>query len=92
MDQAHLLSNFLGCLVIGMLLARPSGRARLYLWGGIGLCGSLTTYSSWMLALVRDLEQGLTLRFSLLLVVSMVGGLVLVHLGYVLAQKLWPRI
>ena len=31
MDRAHLLANFSGCLLMGMLLAQPSGRSRLYL-------------------------------------------------------------
>ena len=43
---ADLLANLLGCLLIGMVLAQPPRRARLYLWGGIGFCGSLTTFSS----------------------------------------------
>lgn len=31
---ADLLANLIGCLLIGMLLAQPPRRARLYLWGG----------------------------------------------------------
>lgn len=92
MDRAHLLANFSGCLLMGMLLAQPSGRSRLYLWGGIGLCGSLTTYSSWMLALVRELEQGLSVPFGVLLFTSLVGGLALVQVGYMLVKRLGPSI
>ncbi|MFM7360640.1 MAG: FluC/FEX family fluoride channel [Cyanobium sp.] len=43
-----LLANLLGCLLLGALLALPSPRPRLMLWGGIGFCGSLTSFSSWM--------------------------------------------
>ncbi len=79
---ADLLANLIGCLLIGMLLAQPPGRTRLYLWGGIGFCGSLTTFSSWMLELVRAIENGQPLDALLVLAVSLAGGLALVQLGY----------
>lgn len=46
-----LLANLLGCLLLGLLLGWPGARPRLMLWGGIGFCGSLTSFSSWMLQL-----------------------------------------
>jgi len=84
---ADLLANLIGCLLIGMLLAQPPQRARLYLWGGIGFCGSLTTFSSWMLELVRLLDHGQPLEAFLVLAVSVLGGLALVQLGYGLARS-----
>jgi CrcB protein len=84
---ADLLANLIGCLLIGMLLAQPPQRARLYLWGGIGFCGSLTTFSSWMLELVRRLDHGQPLEAFLVLAVSVLGGLALVQLGYGLARS-----
>lgn len=86
---ADLLANLIGCLLIGMLLAQPPARARLYLWGGIGFCGSLTTFSSWMLELVRAMENGQPLDALLVLAVSLVGGLALVQLGFSLARRRW---
>jgi len=88
---ADLLANLIGCLLIGMLLAQPPPRARLYLWGGIGFCGSLTTFSSWMLELVRGLDAGEPLRVLAVLAGSLLGGLVLVQLGYSLARSSTPR-
>lgn len=84
---ADLLANLIGCLLIGMLLAQPPQRARHYLWGGIGFCGSLTTFSSWMLELVRLLDHGQPLEAFLVLAVSVLGGLALVQLGYGLARS-----
>lgn len=87
---ADLLANLIGCLLIGLLLAQPPRRARLILWGGIGFCGSLTTFSSWMLELVKGLEAGRPLQVLVGLGVSLLGGLALVQLGYG-AARAWQR-
>jgi len=87
---ADLLANLLGCLLIGVLLAQPPARSRLYLWGGIGFCGSLTTFSSWMLELVRGLEGGRAFEVLGILAVSLLGGLLLLRIGYGLGRRRWP--
>jgi CrcB protein len=84
---ADFLANMIGCLLIGMLVAQPPRRARLYLWAAIGFCGSLTTFSSWMLELARALDGGHPSKALAVLVLSLVGGLVLVVLGYGLARR-----
>jgi CrcB protein len=87
---ADLLANLIGCLCLGLLLAAPPRRARLYLWGGIGFCGSLTTFSSWMLELVNGLDAGKPLEVLGVLAVSLVGGLSLLQLGLGMGRRLWP--
>ena len=82
-----LASNLLGCLLIGVLTAAPGPRARLLLWGAIGFCGSLTTFSSWMLQLVRALQRGAPLAAVALLLVSLCGGLLLLMLGRNLGRR-----
>lgn len=88
---SHGLANMIGCLVIGLVLARSARRPRLMLAVGIGFCGSLTTFSSWMLELARALESGQLSAASGVLVVSLAGGLGLVSLGYALGQGVQHR-
>ena len=56
--EADFAANMLGCLVLGVVLALPPHRQRTFLWAGIGFCGSLTTFSSWMLQLSITIRDG----------------------------------
>lgn len=89
--EGDFVANMAGCLILGLLLARPRPGARLVLWGGIGFCGSLTTFSSWMLELVRALDQGDVVGGLRLLLSSLIGGLVLVGLGSWLGGRWFTR-
>jgi fluoride ion exporter CrcB/FEX len=82
------VANLIGCLLIGMLLVPSPHRARLDLWGGIGLCDSLTPCSSWMLELVQGLEAGRPLQVLAVLAISLLGGLALEQLGYGAARAI----
>jgi len=55
-DQ-NLLVNVLGAALLGFLAGLPAAPRRQLLLG-IGFCGSVTTFSSWMLAAMRDLSRG----------------------------------
>ena len=85
--EADFIANMLGCLLLGVVLAQPARRKRLMLWAGIGFCGSLTTFSSWMLQLARALRAGEAWDSVLVLVASLLGGLVLVALGHALGRR-----
>lgn len=88
--EGDIVANLLGCLLIGLLYSRPRAPQRLLLWGAIGFCGSLTTFSAWMLALVRALDRGAPLAALSVLLSSLLGGLLLVSLGRALGV-LWFR-
>ena len=49
--------NVLGSLILGLLLGLPY-RPRIQLLVGIGFCGSLTTFSSWMVNCVDLIHSG----------------------------------
>ena len=78
---ADLLVNVLGSFLLGFLAGPIRHRTSLLLWLGIGFCGCLTTFSSWMLDVVHLLEaqqpwQGLVLvlaTLSLGLAASLLG-------------------
>ena len=55
-DQ-NLLVNVLGAALLGLLAGLPAAPRRQLLIG-IGFCGSLTTFSSWMLAAMKHLSAG----------------------------------
>lgn len=67
-----LVANTVGCFVIGAagLLGTTSMRRRLLV--GVGFAGSLTTFSSWMLALLDPARHG---QWSHLLVQLLRDGL-----------------
>ena len=55
-DQ-NLLVNTLGAGLLGLLAGLPAAPRRQLLLG-IGFCGSVTTFSSWMLAAMKHLSAG----------------------------------
>ena len=57
LQDRDVLVNVLGSLILGLLLGLPY-RPRVQLLVGIGFCGSLTTFSSWMVNCVDLLGSG----------------------------------
>ena len=53
----HVLVNVLGAALLGYLAGLPEAPRRQLLVG-IGFCGSLTTFSSWMLNAMRLISAG----------------------------------
>lgn len=88
---ADFLANMIGCLLIGLVIAQGPARVRLILAVGIGFCGSLTTFSSWMLELAKALRAGDGAGAVGVLLLSLTGGVLLVFLGYALGQAAHRR-
>ena len=71
-----LLINLFGCAALGMLIARNKNRETLLTWGA-GLCGGLTTFSTFSLEiaiLFRDNEIFIPLFY---LFISVLVGILL---------------
>lgn len=85
---ADLLANLLGSLLLGAAVAQQQRRPRLQLWLGIGFCGALTTFCSWIHQLQALLQAERLLSALALLLVSVAGGLAAVLAGLALAGGL----
>ena len=80
--ESDLIANLLGSFCIGLLIALRPPRPRLMLLAAIGFCGSLTTFSSWMLELARTFGRGHASDGLAVVLVSMLGGLLAVVAGF----------
>ncbi len=85
---AQLLVNLTGCLVLGLLAGPIPWRTPLVLCLGIGFCGALTTFSSWMLSLVRLAELDRAGEGLWLLLASLVLGLLAAAAGAAASHRL----
>ena len=90
-----LVVNMAGCAVIGFLLGAqrhlglPSAAFGLL---GTGLCGGLTTFSTFSYETLRLLEDGAVGEAGLNVGGSLVAGVLLAWLGYLLAGVALPAI
>ncbi len=76
----NLLVNILGSAVIGLVFGLRF-RQSFYLLIGVGFCGSLTTFSGWMLDCFRLVTDGEYLEAFMLIFASLLLGLIAVTLG-----------
>lgn len=87
-----LVSNILGCFVIGIVATLTLGstalstEARLFL--ATGVCGGYTTLSSLVYELARFVEDGEVFNASVYLAATFVGAVVAFYLGTLLTTLL----
>jgi CrcB protein len=84
--------NVTGCLVLGLLtgaVAAGAAGSHLQLLLGTGLCGALTTYSTFSYETLRLTETGARFYAVANVVASVVAGLGAAFAGVALAQAVW---
>ena len=87
-DQ-NLVANTLGSALLGFVAGLPAAPRRQLLLG-VGFCGSLTTFSSWMLDAVRQLGVGEIKAAAGLIGLTLGLGLGAAALGFQLGRKIRP--
>jgi CrcB protein len=86
---ADLLVNLVGSFILGFLAGPIPRRTSLVLLLGIGFCGCLTTFSSWMLDVAKLIQAGKPAWGLLLIAVSLVLGLLCAAAGLVLSRAVF---
>ncbi|MGP3940797.1 MULTISPECIES: fluoride efflux transporter CrcB [Streptomyces] len=84
--------NVGGCLVLGLLTgaaAEGAASQRVQLLLGTGLCGALTTYSTFSYETLRLAEEGARLFAVANVVLSVVAGVGAAFAGAALAHAIW---
>jgi CrcB protein len=84
--------NATGCLILGLLTgaaAEGAAGSHLQLLLGTGLCGALTTYSTFSYETLRLTETGAGLYAAANVVGSVAAGIGAAFVGVSIAQALW---
>ena len=84
------LVNVLGAFILGWLVGLPL-RPKRQLLVGIGFCGSLTTFSSWMVDCVTFIAQGAWLAALGLIGLTLGLGVGAAGLGLLIGRALAKR-
>jgi CrcB protein len=84
--DSHVLVNVVGTSLLGLLAGLPAAPRRQLLVG-IGFCGSLTTFSSWMLDAMRLISAGRVIEASGLMGFTLGLGLGAAALGLWIGQR-----
>ena len=83
LQDRNIIVNTLGAGLLGFIGSLPSNHKR-YLVFAIGFCGSITGFSSWILAVMADLSEGKIIQAFIFVSLTTLVGLVSAFIGYIL--------
>jgi CrcB protein len=89
LQDRNVLVNTLGAAILGLLAGLPAAPRRQLLVG-IGFCGSVTTFSSWMLAAMKRFGDGDWAAALGLIGLTLGLGLGAAALGFSLGRRIRP--
>ncbi len=79
--------NLIGCFLLGFFNSLPISK-RYKLIFGVGLCGSMTTFSGWSSHLYELLSKGLYQLFLFNSISFVLIGVLAIALGHMIGKKL----
>tara|TARA_Y100001968_G_scaffold87413_1_gene78385 strand:+ start:4073 stop:4456 length:384 start_codon:yes stop_codon:yes gene_type:complete len=83
----NLLVNFLGSLILGFVIgARVKLPAKLLI--GVGFCGSVTTFSGWVIKCFHLLIIGNFLEAIIFIILSLLAGLIAAYIGFFMGERM----
>ncbi len=87
---ATLLANLFGCFLIGIFMGLwgKSIHSNFYQLTVIGFCGGYTTFSTFSYENLAMWQSGSYINLIIYMLLSIIGGLALVSLGYFLLIRL----
>ena len=89
LQDHNLLVNTLGAAILGLLAGLPAAPRRQLLVG-VGFCGSVTTFSSWMLTAMEHLGAGDWAAALGLIGLTLGLGLGAAALGFSFGRRITP--
>nr|WP_272919056.1 fluoride efflux transporter CrcB [Streptomyces sp. SID4985] len=84
--------NVIGCFILGLLtgaVVAGAASSNVQLLLGTGLCGALTTYSTFSFETLRLAEDGARFLAAANVVASLVAGLGAAFVGTAVAEAIW---
>lgn len=87
-EGGTLAANLLATLLLGGLLPLQPRHPQLWLLAGVGFCGSLSTFSTWVLELEAALQTEQPLNVLVVLFSQLLGGLLAIGVGAALTRAL----